>query len=51
MTWDSALDQKKITLVIDTHDFQVLDRAANVAHLAGHFLALEYASGRLVLAN
>jgi hypothetical protein len=46
-----ALDQQKITLSIDTHDFQGLHGYALGAHVPGHLLALENTAWRLALAN
>ena len=51
MTRDSTLDQQQVSFSIDTYDFKILYGAANVTHVAGHFLALEYSARRLVLTN
>ena len=57
MTWppcgarNRAADQQQVALGVDLDDLQILDRAANHAHVTGHALALEHAARRLALAD
>ena len=51
VTRNGALDQDQVAIGIDADDFEVLDGAAHVAHVAGHLLALEDAARRLVLTD
>jgi hypothetical protein len=44
-------DQQQVSLGIDANNHEVLGRTAHIAHVPGHFLALEYATRRLVLAD
>jgi hypothetical protein len=46
-----AADQQEVARGVDFDDLQLLDRAADVAHVAGHALALEHASRGLALAD
>ena len=46
-----AADQQQVAHRIDLDDLQVLDGAADVAHVAGHALAGEHAARRLALAD
>src|SRR5436190_1573973 len=46
-----AADQQQISFGIDSDDHEVLLGHTPIAHVAGHLLALEDATGRLVLAD
>ena len=51
MTGNCTPDQQEVALGIDTYDNEILGCAAHIAHMPGHFLALENATRRLVLAD
>ena len=46
-----TLDQDQVAFRVDANHFQVLRGAADVTHMTGHLLALEYTTRRLVLAD
>src|SRR5262249_51711019 len=46
-----ALDEQEAFGIVDFNDLKILHRALALAHMAGHFLAFEYATRILTLAG